>query len=52
MQALHFAVFAAGLACADSASAQVAVSANDNKAVLENGVAKVVPTPAPTPSRS
>jgi DNA-binding beta-propeller fold protein YncE len=47
MQALRFAVCAAGLVCAASASAQIAVSANDNKAVLENGVVKVVPNPRP-----
>jgi DNA-binding beta-propeller fold protein YncE len=47
MRVLHFAACAAGIACAASASAQLAVSANDNKVVLENGVTKVVPNPRP-----
>ena len=37
----------AGLTLASAAHAQIAVSANDNKVVLDNGVVKVVPNPAP-----
>lgn len=36
-----------GLALASGAHAQIAVSANDNKVMLDNGVVKVVPNPAP-----
>jgi DNA-binding beta-propeller fold protein YncE len=37
----------AGLTLASGAHAQIAVSANDNKVMLDNGVVKVVPNPAP-----
>jgi DNA-binding beta-propeller fold protein YncE len=37
----------AGLTVASGAHAQLAVSANDNKVVLDNGVVKVVPNPTP-----
>ena len=36
-----------GLALPSSAEAQLAVSSNDNKVTLDNGVVKVVPNPAP-----
>jgi DNA-binding beta-propeller fold protein YncE len=36
-----------GLALPSSAEAQLAVSSNDNKVTLNNGVVKVVPNPAP-----
>ena len=36
-----------GLALLSSAEAQLAVSSNDNKVTLDNGVVKVVPNPAP-----
>ena len=42
----------AGFTLASAAHAQIAVSANDNKVMLDNGVVKVVPTRRPTPSRS
>src|SRR5262245_13296287 len=37
----------AGLLVASGAQAQIAVSANDNKVMLDNGVVKVLPNPAP-----
>lgn len=37
----------AGLILAPGAHAQIAVSANDNKVMLDNGVVKVLPNPAP-----
>ena len=37
----------AGLALPPGAEAQLAVSSNDNKVMLDNGVVKVVPNPAP-----
>ena len=37
----------AALALPPGAQAQWAVSSNDNKVVLDNGVVKVVPNPAP-----
>jgi DNA-binding beta-propeller fold protein YncE len=37
----------AGLTLASVAHAQIAVSANDNKVMLDNGVVKVLPNPAP-----
>jgi len=37
----------AGFTLASAAHAQIAVSANDNKVMLDNGVVKVVPNPAP-----
>ncbi len=37
----------AGLALPPGAEAQLAVSSNDNKVTLDNGVVKVVPNPAP-----
>jgi DNA-binding beta-propeller fold protein YncE len=37
----------AGLTVASGAHAQLAVSANDNKVMLDNGVVKVVPNPTP-----
>jgi DNA-binding beta-propeller fold protein YncE len=37
----------AGLTLASGAHAQLAVSANDNKVMLDNGVVKVVPNPTP-----
>jgi DNA-binding beta-propeller fold protein YncE len=37
----------AGLTLASLAHAQIAVSANDNKVMLDNGVVKVLPNPAP-----
>jgi DNA-binding beta-propeller fold protein YncE len=40
-------VLLAVLVSAPAASAQIAVSANDNKVVLANGVVKVVPNPPP-----
>ena len=37
----------AGLALPPGAEAQLAVSSNDNKVMLDNGVVKVLPNPAP-----
>ena len=37
----------AGFVLTSGAHAQIAVSANDNKVMLDNGVVKVLPTPAP-----
>jgi DNA-binding beta-propeller fold protein YncE len=51
MQNLHraarIAAISIGLGATAPIAAQIAVSANDNKAVLENGVVKVVPNPRP-----
>jgi len=45
---IRAAVAATAMACAwTGASAQVAVSANDNKATLDNGTNKVVASPPP-----
>ena len=47
MKLIAAATLAAGLAGAPFAHAQLAVSANDNKVVLDNGVVKTVANPAP-----
>jgi DNA-binding beta-propeller fold protein YncE len=46
-RALLSAAVLAGLACAPPAHAQIAVSANDNKVLNDNGVVKVVPNAPP-----
>ena len=47
MKTIAAALFAAGLAGASCAHAQLAVSANDNKVTLENGTVKTVLNPQP-----
>jgi DNA-binding beta-propeller fold protein YncE len=47
MKFLKLAALPLFLAVASRANAQIAVSANDNKVVLENGAVKVVPNPPP-----
>ena len=47
MKFLKLAALPLFLAVASTANAQIAVSANDNKVVLDNGAVKVVPNPPP-----